>query len=317
MAKITDWNQRVARRLKLRDLHVFSTVAECGGMAKAAARLHVSPPAVSQVIADLEQGLGVKLFDRTAQGVEPTRYGKALLRGGLAAFDTLQQTIREIEFLADPTVGEVRIGCPEVVAVLLSPVIQGLSRRHPGIVVHTVDVSAPTLDLPQVRDRSIDLAIVRVAASPSRLQIPDDLDVEFLLNDETVVVASQDSPWARRRKIDIAELAAERWILPPPQTLNSMVVMDAFREAGSRQPVISLVTFSIQLRINLVADGSYITVLPRSMLRLYGSRLPVKILPVKLPEREWPVVMVTLKSRTPNPIARLFKEQLRDNFKSA
>src|SRR5205809_403119 len=99
MGTTTDWNHRLARRLKLRDLHVFSTVAECGGMAKAAARLHVSPPAVSQVIADLEQELGVKLFDRTPQGVEPTRYGKALLRGGLAAFDTLQQTIKEIEFL--------------------------------------------------------------------------------------------------------------------------------------------------------------------------------------------------------------------------
>ena len=161
-----------------------------------------------------------------------------------------------------------------------------LSRRHPGIVVHTTDVSAPTLDLPQVRDRSIDLAIVRVAAPPSRLPIPDDLDVEFLLNDETVVVAGQNSPWARRRKINIAELAAERWILPPPQTLNSMVVMDAFREVGAEQPIISLVTFSIQLRINLVADGSYITVLPRSMLRLYGFRLPVKVLPVELPDRE-------------------------------
>src|ERR1700754_3082378 len=166
MAKIIDRHQHVARRLKLRDLHVFTTVAEYGGMAKAAARLHVSPPAVSQVIADLEQELGVKLFDRTPQGVEPTQYGTTLLRGGLAAFDTLQQTIREIEFLADPTVGEVRIGCPEVVAVLLPPVIQSLSRRHPGIVVHTVDVSAPTLDLPQVRDRSIDLAIVPVAAAP-------------------------------------------------------------------------------------------------------------------------------------------------------
>src|SRR5262249_41868020 len=278
-----DWNQHVARRLKLRDLHVFFTVAEFGGMAKAAARLHVSPPAVSQVIADLEQVLGAKLFDRTSRGVEPTRYGHALLRGGFAAFDTLKQTLKEIEFLADPTIGEVRIGCPEVVAVLLPPIIQSLTRRHGGIVVHTVDVSAPTLDLPQLRDRSIDLAIVRAAGPPSTLQIPDDLDVEGLFNDETVVVAGQDSPWARRRKISIAELARERWILPPAQTLNSMVVMDAFRASGVDTPTITLVTFSIQLRVNLVADGPYITVLPRSMLRLYGFRLPVKILPIKLP----------------------------------
>lgn len=316
MGQITHGNHRIARSLKLRDLHVFSMVAECGSMSKAAARLHVSPPAVSQVIADLEQGLGVKLFDRTSQGVEATPYGRALLRGGLTAFDTLQQTIKEIEFLADPTVGEVRIGCPEVIAVLLPPVIQSLSRRHPGIVVQTIDVSAPTLDLPQVRDRSIDLAIVPVAAPPSRSTIPDDLHVEVLLNDETVVVAGQNSSWARRREINIAELAEERWILPPPQTLNSMVVMEAFREVGADAPIVSLVTYSIQLRVNLVADAPYITVLPRSMLRLYGFRLPIKVLPIKLPRREWPMVMVTLKDRTPNPISKLFKEHLRNSIKS-
>lgn len=315
MSKIVDWHRHIGRRLKLRDLHVFFMVMECGSMAKAADRLHVSQPAVSQVIADLEQVLGVSLLDRSPQGVAPTPYGEALLRGGSAAFDDLKQTIMEIEFLADPTVGEVRIGCPEAVAVLLPPVIQSLTERYPRIVVHTSDVSAPTLDLPQVRDRSLDLAIVRIAATPSHLEVPDHLSVEVLLDDETLVVAGADSPWARRRKIDIAELVNEPWILPPPQTLNSIVVMEAFKAAGLGGPKINLVTFSIQLRVNLIADGPYITVLPRSMMQLYGFRLPVKVLPVKLPVRQWPVAMVTLKNRTLNPIAKLFIEHLRASFR--
>jgi DNA-binding transcriptional LysR family regulator len=316
MAGIIDWDQHIGGRLKLRDLHVFFVAAQCGSMAKAATRLRVTQPAVSQVIADLEHVLGVKLFDRSPRGVEPTRFGHALLKGAGIAFDELKQTIRELEFLADPSVGEVKVGCPEVVAVLLPPIIQRLTESHPGVVVHTSDVSAPTLDVPQVRDRSLDLAILRIAGPPSLLQFDDDLKVEVLFNDETVVVAGRDSRWSRRRKIEIAELADEPWILPPPETLNTKVVVDAFRAVGLNPPRISVVTFSVQLRLNMLADGPYVSVLPRSMMRLYGFRLPVKVLPVKLPDREWSVAMVTLKNRTSNPITNLFIEHLRLGVRS-
>lgn len=315
-ARIVDWDQHIGHRLKLRDLHVFFTVAQFGSMAKAADRLRVSQPAVSQVIANLEHLLGVCLFERGPQGVELTPCGRALLKGGAIAFDDLKQTIKEIDFLADPAVGEVKIGCPEAIAVLLPPIIQRLTRRYPGIIVHTLDVSAPTLDVPQVRDRSIDLAILRIAAPPSRLPFADDLSVETLFNDETKVVAGSKSRWASRRKIDIVELADEPWILPPPETLNSLVVKEAFRVAGCAGPKVNLVTFSVQLRLNLLADGPYISVLPASMMHLYGFRLPVKVLPIKLPEREWPVAMVTLKNRTMNPAAKLFVEYLREGSKS-
>jgi DNA-binding transcriptional LysR family regulator len=79
---------------------------------------------------------------------------------------------------------------------------------------------------------------------------------------------------------------------------------------------VNLVTFSIQLRVNLAADGRYVTVLPRSMLHLYGFRLPLKALPIKLPSREWPVAMVTLKNKALNPIAMLFAEHLRAGLKT-
>src|SRR6201986_649149 len=106
MPKKIDWESQIGRRLRLRDLHVFSTVVRLGSMAKAARQLGVSQPAVSEVIADLEHALGVRLLDRKAQGVEETAYGAALERRSLAAFDELRQSIKDIEFLADPGVGE-------------------------------------------------------------------------------------------------------------------------------------------------------------------------------------------------------------------
>ena len=94
---------RIGRRLKLRDVNVLLAVVQCGSMARAAERLAVSqPPVVSKAIADLEHTLGVRLLDRSRQGVEPTSYGQALLKRGLAAFDELRQGVKDIEFLADP-----------------------------------------------------------------------------------------------------------------------------------------------------------------------------------------------------------------------
>ena len=106
MLRKIDWESQIGRRLKLRDLHVFSTVVQCGSMAKAARNLGVSHPAVSEVIADLEHALGVRLLDRSARGIEPTIYGDALLKRSVAVFDELKQSIRDIEFLSDPPPGK-------------------------------------------------------------------------------------------------------------------------------------------------------------------------------------------------------------------
>src|SRR5712672_3597837 len=95
-----DWESQIGRRLRLRDLHVFSTVVRLGSMGKAAQALGVTQPAVSEVIADLEHALGVRLLDRAPQGVEPTQYGDALLKRSIAVFDELKQSVRDIEHLA-------------------------------------------------------------------------------------------------------------------------------------------------------------------------------------------------------------------------
>src|SRR3954447_911656 len=109
MPRKIDWESQIGRRLRLRDLHVFHMVVQHRSMAKAAVQLSVSQPTVSEVIADLEHALGVRLLERSPQGVEPTVYGNALLKRSIAVFDELKQSVRDIEYLADPTTGEIRI----------------------------------------------------------------------------------------------------------------------------------------------------------------------------------------------------------------
>src|SRR2546428_10092 len=133
-----DWDeQRLGRHLKLRDLNVLLTVARCGSMGKAAAQLSVSQPAISKAIAEMEYTLRVRLLDRGPQGVEPTIYARALLDRGLVAFDELRQAVKHIEFLANPTTGELRIGSSVAIATgIVSAVVDRLTRKYPGIVFH-------------------------------------------------------------------------------------------------------------------------------------------------------------------------------------
>ena len=140
------WDRHIGRRLKLRDLYILMAVVDARGMGKAADRLGMSQPAVSQAIADLEHAIGARLLDRSRQGVEPTPYGRALIKRGTAVFDELRQGVREIEFLADPTAGEVRVGTSEPVAAAIgSVVIERLSRKYPRIVFHVLTGHTATL----------------------------------------------------------------------------------------------------------------------------------------------------------------------------
>jgi DNA-binding transcriptional LysR family regulator len=311
-----DWDRQVGRRLKLRDLHVFLAVARRGSMAKAAVELNVSQPVVSEVIAGLEHAIGVRLFERSAQGVTPTLYGDALLQGGALALDQLKQTISRIGFLADPTVGELKIGCPETISAILPPIFERIHRRHPNIVFHVSEVATPTLHLPQLRDRTLDVAVLRTRWPLPEPALVDDLNIEELFDDETVVIAGLESRWARMRKIDLVDLAEAKWILPPPETTNSVVVMEAFRTRGLQPPAVSFVTYSVTLRTSLLATGRYVSVLPRSMMSLYARRMSVKVLPIKLAIRKWPVVVATLKNRTLNPVADMFIENLRTGVRA-
>src|SRR4029450_1904558 len=103
------WDARIGRKIKLRDLHILLAVVQAGSMAKAGTQLAVSQPAVSKAISEMEHALGVSLLDRGSRGVEPTRYGRALIKRSLAVFDELRQGIKEIEFLSDPTGGGMSI----------------------------------------------------------------------------------------------------------------------------------------------------------------------------------------------------------------
>jgi DNA-binding transcriptional LysR family regulator len=301
------WESRIGRRLKLRDLHILSTVVQWGSMAKAASHLAMSQPAVSESIANLEDALRVRLLDRSTRGIEPTLYAHALLKRGHVVFDELRQGIRDIEFLANPTVGEVRVACGDTLAAgLLPAVIDRLSRRYPQIVVRVVQANVETLENRELRERKVDLALTRIPGA----FMEDDLDIEILLDDPHRVVVGARSPWARRRKITLAELVNEAWIFPSSQVIRELIT-EAFKARGLEVPQERVGASSILLRNHLLATGRFLTVLPDSVLRYNAKQWSLKALPVDLGVKPRSVAIVTLKNRTVSPVVQRFIEHVR------
>ncbi len=162
------WEDRIGRRLKLSDLHILLVVAQCGSMAKAASQLSISHPVVSRAINQLEQVLGVQLLERHAHGVGLTDFGRVLLSRSQAAFDELRHGVKDIEFLADPTAGEIRVGSTVALAEsFVSAVVDRLSRRHPRV-VFTI-LTGSTEEMRHMLDeRGVDLLLARERETAGR-----------------------------------------------------------------------------------------------------------------------------------------------------
>jgi DNA-binding transcriptional LysR family regulator len=304
---------RIGRRLRVRDLEVFFAVAERGSMAKAAAHLGVTQPSVSEIIASLESAFRVRLLDRSPQGVAPTIYGQALLKRGQAALDELKQGLRDIAFLADPSVGQVRMGWPESFSELLSTMVRAFCREQPGIALRIEHLPAPTGELPELHARKLDAALTRVAL-PN--QLGDDFNVEVLFDDPAVIAAGANSPWAQRRRIELADLVDAAWVGTPRDTPPTALLEQAFLAKGLPAPRMRVTTFSVHLRARLLVEGGFLSCMPRSLLQVSVDGVGLKALPVGLAAHAFPVAIVTVKNRTLTPVVELFLQRLRSFVKS-
>jgi DNA-binding transcriptional LysR family regulator len=204
----------------------------------------------------------------------------------------------------DPTSGEVRIGVGPPFVDLVNATVARLAARHPRIEWTVAEADTP-IGCRLLRERRLDVAIGRLG-SP----VPDDLHADTLYQDHMAVVAGLDSRWARRRRVDLAELAGEAWVLPDPSSVGWHWIDEIFRAAGVPTPKPQVTSDSMSVRIGLAATGRFLTmVMPSMLLRFGAAGRRLKALPTGTGPR--PVDVVTARNRTPNPVATLFVEELR------
>jgi DNA-binding transcriptional LysR family regulator len=233
-----------------------------------------------------------------------------LIKRGIAIFDEMRQGIEEIEFLSDPTAGEVRIGATDAInAAIIAPVIDRLSRQYPRMTFHVV-AGVPGPLRQEVAARNVDFAISRFARP-----VGQEYSEEILFHDALVVVTGPNNPLTRRRKIELAELLSEPWVLDPLITDFGAMQAGVFRAAGLDPPRLTVAAPSITLRDELLATGRFLTVVVGFSLLLPRKHPGLKALPVKLPDIRQPVGITTLTNRSLSPVAQMFIESVRELVK--
>jgi DNA-binding transcriptional LysR family regulator len=291
----------IVRRVTLRELRLLAVIARSGSILKAAQEVGLTQPAVSKSLADLEETLGVRLFDRTNRGVEPTPHGSVFIRRALAVFDEMRHGVEELNFLTDSTGGEIRGGgTPTMCGGFLSHAVASMELERPGIRYKLVELESERLAA-EVQARLIDIGIGREPLVRS----DGELSFERLFDDPLYVVAGADHPLARRRRITLADLANQRWVLPMPETPVSGQLRAAFERQGAPMPESIVASMSVLVRYELLSTNRFLTVLYGSMLQFGSMPSNLRILPVELSAR-LPIGFYKLNGRTLSPATELF-----------
>jgi DNA-binding transcriptional LysR family regulator len=302
--------QRVLRRIKLRDFRVLRAVAQSGSMSKAGVLLAVSHPVISKTIRDLERALDVRLFDRTPQGVEPTLFGNALLECGTAMFDDLHRGLQRMEFLSDPTAGELRIGAtPPLIEGPILAAIEALVSQYPRVKFRVTEGDEAMLHR-SLHKREIDFAVSRTLRSIEN----DGQEIAFqnLFDEDLYVVAGAQNPWARRRKIELVQLLEGPWVMPPIENPMTALTAEGFRSVGLMPLSPLIVTTSIAVRLRLITTRDFLTMMAGSWLHFAAKRFPIAALRVRLPMKAQKIEIAILNNRMLNPLAKTFIHSLQN-----
>jgi len=297
------WDDRIGRRLRLKDLHTLQTVAEVGSMAKASERLALSQPAISKAVSDMEHTLGAPLLDRSSRGVELTECGRLLVERTRVIFDEVRQGVSDIEHLSDPTRGVVRIGTAEPVTGIVAQIISQLARKYPRL---SYDVMVSDLDtlLRELRERRRDVLVTRWVPPP----LADDLAAQVLFKSPLAVMAARGHPLLPRKKLSLSDLMGEQWTLSPSDSFLGRITAELFYRKKLPLPPTLVTTISIHMRLNLLANGRFLTVLPFQMLRYPSNKAWLRALDVNLGDSSQPIALVTLKRRRSGGAVRLFEQ---------
>lgn len=255
---------------QLRDMEYFAAIAEHGQVQRAAAALGLSQPALSKSLRRLEETMKAKLLKRTPKGVELTAVGSALLSQVRRLRLTLDEISRETADLSEGRAGYLRVGTGPDLAMHLMPAACAALLKDAARVTLKVTVGTADVLLPALSRGELDLL---VTASP--LIGHDDLVLERLIDEDYVVYASANHRLARKKRVTLADLAQERWMLALTSGSLQQELHRAFAANGLPPPKVTVETNSVPFRLHLLPSTDLLTFLPKRAFheRTAGARL--------------------------------------------
>jgi DNA-binding transcriptional LysR family regulator len=229
-----DLSNHLLRRLRLRHFELLGHLSEVATVHAAAKLMHLTQPAVTRMIQEIEEIFGGPLFDRTARGISANHIGLALMRRCSLLVAELAAAQEETAVMRAGAMGLLRIGTFSGSTTLPAGVIE-LRRRMPKVIVHIREAQVDHLIADLLRGE-IDCIVGAFAPDELNNERLDRLHVDLLAQDHLCVVAAKANPLSRRRRIGWEQLVTQQWILPPRGSLLRRAVIAACLAADATPP---------------------------------------------------------------------------------
>jgi DNA-binding transcriptional LysR family regulator len=288
--------------VELRDLEYFVVVAEQGNLGRAADHLGLSQPALSKSLKRLEDALEVRLFRRSASGMELTAEGSLLLLRARELRHSLRNIAREVSDVSRGHAGHINIGVgPNANDEVLLAAIAELLRTEPRITMKVI-VSDQDEIIPALHRGEVDVVVNLVHPKP-----PAELAYIHLREDECVVCCAQNHRLAGRTHVPLSELSNERWALGEPVLPTMQILRQVLRDNGLEPPRGALQTRSFALRMGAAANSDLLVYMSRALAMRFGG---LEVLPVE--ELRWVRSIGVIHRKEPylSPAVRRFIEVL-------
>lgn len=274
-----------ASRIRLRHIQCFVSVAQERTLGKAAQRLRLSQPAVTKTLAELEELLAARLFDRGRQGARLTGPGEVFMTHALAVLEALEAAGKAIGAPGDDQVGTLRIGALPTVAPDLLPAAMAAFRRiHPGMRLEIrTAANAPLLD--SLKSGDLDFALGRMADP----QAMPGLSFELLYAEPLALAARAGHPLSRMRQASLADVVAYPLIVSTRGTIPRHNTENYLRSRGIPLPANCTETLSVSLGRAIALQSDSVWFAPLGAIRADCESGALVRLPVSTQGSEEPV----------------------------
>lgn len=294
-------------RLRMRQVLLLRALGEFGHLRRSAEHLGMTQPAATKLLQDLEQVLGVPLFERSRRGMSPTWYGDAMIRFANSLLSELDTAHQEISALAAGAAGVVTVGImTSTYSEVVPQALLNLLERAPAVQVSLMEGTHEML-MTALKRGDLDMALGRIMGGRAL----DDLEVEVLYKDDFVVVCGPEHPLARAGSVDPAELKGYRWILPHSTTPLRQRVEILLTELTGDRPQHAVECASLLTNLSLLQQSTMLTVMAADVVHRFAEFGLVQIVPLKISSVQGPVALIRRSQRQPSPVVAAFIEELR------
>ena len=271
--------RRPHHQLKTRQMALLMAIDETRNLHQAAPATHMSQPAASKMLKDMEDLFGVALFERLPRGMRPTIYGVTLIRHVRMALDNLAQGQGAITALKAGLSGQVNLGVILTPSMTLVPQAISATKAEAPHLSIGVEVATSDVLVEQLKRGRLDFLIARIPAEEEDLK----LVYEDLCEETECAVVRLGHPMLQRSGLTLQDLGASVWILSPRGSILRNQFDMLFRRHGLAAPSNVIETTAMSVIKALLQQTDFLHLMPQEVARYYVASGELEILPVELP----------------------------------